>query len=125
MAKKNDLVSAEDLSQSIIRGMQEKKGREIVVLNLKNIKNAIADYFVICTGTSDTHIDSITDSVEKEVHTDTNQHPWRKEGHQNKEWILLDYVDVVVHVFKKESRKFYALEDLWGDAVASSISEEA
>jgi len=116
MDKKKSRENADQLSKMVVKGMQEKKANEVTLLNLQNVPNSIADYFVICTGTSDTHLDAIADSVEKEVKENQQQNPWHREGNQNKEWILLDYVDVVVHIFKKETRQFYNLENLWGDA---------
>lgn len=109
------------LHELIIHGMKEKKAHDITILDLKSIKNAVADYFIICSGNSDTQLDAITDSIEKEVYKITSQSPWRKEGKSNKEWILLDYVDVVAHVFLKDRRKFYSLEELWGDAKITNV----
>ena len=121
MVKKSQPVSAEILSKYIVKGIQEKKGQDVVILNLTGIGNAIADYFIICTGTSDTQVDAISDSVEKEVLEGAKEKPWHREGIQNKEWILLDYVNVVVHIFKTSVRSFYGLEDLWGDADITRI----
>lgn len=104
-----------------MQGMLEKKASDVVVLDLRDIKHAVADYFVICSGTSDTQIDAISDSVEKEVHKLTRQNPWKREGKQNKEWILIDYVDVVAHVFSRDKRNFYGLEELWADAKSTTI----
>ena len=101
--------------------MLEKKAQEIVMMDLRKVSNAVADYFVVCSGSSDTQIDAIADSVEEAMLKQAGMHPWKKEGGENKEWILLDYVDVVVHIFKNEKRAFYALEKLWGDAVITSI----
>lgn len=112
----NKEYTAEQIRDFVIRGMQEKKAQDIVVMDLRNVKNAICDYFVLCSGTSDTQIDAISTSIEEEVFKASKQDPWHKEGKLNREWILLDYVDVVVHVFKKERRAFYDLEQLWGDA---------
>ena len=124
MVKKTDPVSAENLSKYIVKGIQEKKGTNIVILNLRDVGNAVADYFIICTGTSDTQIDAISDAVEKEVITEAQESPWHREGYQNKEWILIDYVNVVVHIFKSDVRSFYGLEELWGDAVVTKIEDE-
>jgi len=96
--------------------MLEKKAQNIAVLDLREVKNAIADYFVICSGGSDTQVDAIAGSVLEEVEKQSGQEPWHKEGFQNKEWILLDYLDVVCHIFQKEKRAFYDLEEFWGDA---------
>ena len=117
-------ISSDELSEIVVKGMQEKKASDIVILNLKHIKNAVADYFIICSGNSDTQVDAITDSIEAEIYKANQQDPWHKEGQENKEWILLDYVDVVAHVFKKERRAFYALEDLWGDAHITHMDAE-
>jgi len=114
-------ATSEELTSTIIKGMQGKKAEDIVILDLKQVKNSIADYFVICSGTSDTHIDAISDSIDKQVSSELNENPWHREGLENKEWILLDYIDVVAHIFKRDLREFYKLEDLWGDADSTPI----
>lgn len=116
MAKKRKGVSSEVLSEVIVKGMQEKKATDIVVMDLRKVKNAVADFFVICSGNSDKQLDAIADSVDEEVFKALKENPWHTEGKNNKEWMLLDYIDVVVHVFRKDRREFYALERLWGDA---------
>jgi len=121
MKVKKDAIDSEKLAYLIVEGMKEKKASNIVVMNMTKIKNSIADFFVICSGTSDTQVDAITDSIEHEVYKKSTQDPWHREGKENREWILLDYVDVVAHVFKKDRREFYALEDLWGDATITHI----
>jgi ribosome-associated protein len=121
MQQKKQEATSKTLSDLVVKGMQEKKAEDITVLDLRNLKSAIADYFVICTGNSDTQVDAIADSIDKEVSIGSNQDPWHREGQENKEWILLDYVDVVVHIFKKDRRQFYALEELWGDAQIEHI----
>lgn len=117
--------TAEQLRDFIVRGMQEKKGQDIVVMDLRNVKNAICDYFILCSGNSDTQIDAISTSIEEEVYKASRQDPWHREGKTNREWILLDYVDVVAHVFKKDRRAFYDLEQLWGDAEIHRIADDA
>ena len=112
-------VSSEALCDLIINGIQEKKGFDIVKLDLRKISGAITDYFIICSGGSDTQIGAIADSIDEEVSKKAEELPWHKEGFTNREWILLDYVNVVVHVFRKDRREFYDLESLWGDAVFS------
>ena len=114
--KKTKNISSEQLCDLVINGMQEKKGFDIVKLDLRKIPGTITDFFVICSGNSDTQIDAVAGSVEEEVVKSAKELPWHKEGIQNKEWILLDYIDVVVHVFKKDRREFYDIESLWGDA---------
>lgn len=119
----SEKVSSEVLSKWVVEGMLDKKATNIVVMDLRDVKHAIADYFIICSGNSDTQIDSISDSVEEQIHKQSKQNPWKREGKENKEWILLDYVDVVAHIFNKEKRKFYGLEELWGDAKITRIDE--
>ncbi|WP_456460652.1 ribosome silencing factor [Reichenbachiella sp.] len=111
------------LSDAVIQGMKELKASDIVLIDLRDIGNAVADFFVICSGNSDTQIDAISDSVEKEVYKTTSDNPWRKEGKENREWILMDYANVVVHIFRKDRREFYSLEKLWGDAIITSIED--
>jgi ribosome-associated protein len=115
-------MNSEELSKVVVSGMQEKKAEDIVLMDLRKVKNAIADYFIICSGNSDTHIDAISESIEKEIHKINRENPWHREGKDNKEWVLLDYVNVVAHIFKKDRREFYALEELWGDALIEEIA---
>lgn len=107
----------------ILEGIQKVKGKDIVVLDLADIPQAVSKYFVICTGDSPVQVSSITESVDMEVEKSTGEVPWHKEGLQNREWVILDYFDVVVHVFHKDWRDFYNLEDLWGDAKRLEIEE--
>lgn len=121
MAKKTRAATSKKLSEVIVKGMQEKKALDIVVMDLREVKNAVADYFVICSGSSDTHLKAITDSIDDEVFKALKENPWHAEGKHNKEWMLLDYITVVAHIFKKDKRQFYALEKLWGDAEIKHI----
>jgi ribosome-associated protein len=123
MAKKTKGISAEKLSEIIVKGMQEKKAIDIVVMDLRKVKNAVADFFVICSGNSDKQLDAIADSVDEEVYKAFKENPWHTEGKNNKEWMLLDYINVVAHVFRKDRRDFYALERLWGDADIMEIAD--
>ncbi|MGI4875801.1 MAG: ribosome silencing factor [Janthinobacterium lividum] len=116
---------SDTLADIVVRGLQEKRGSDIVVLNLKELKNAVADYFVIASASSDTQLDALARSVEEEVEKAIGQAPWQSEGRTNREWVLLDYVDVVVHVFLRDRRQFYALEELWGDAEITYIEDTA
>ncbi len=104
------------LVEIIINGIQEKKGKDIVSINLKNIDNAVCDYFVICHGDSTRQVDAIANSIEEEVKKIISEKVWHKEGYENAQWILLDYIDVIVHVFQEQTREFYNLEGLWADA---------
>ena len=115
---------SDTLADLVVRGMQDKKAADIVVLNLKELKNAVADYFIICSANSDTQLEAVARSVEEEIEKVTGESPWQTEGRTNREWVLLDYVDVVVHVFLRDRRRFYALEELWGDADISYIESE-
>ena len=115
---------SDTLAETVVRGMQERKATDIVVLNLKELTNAVADYFIICSANSDTQLDAIARSVEEEVEKISGESPWQTEGRTNREWVLLDYVDVVVHVFLRDRRKFYALEELWGDAEISYVEAD-
>ncbi len=116
-------VNSKVFSEWVVEGMLEKKALDVVVLDLREVRHAIADYFIICSGNSDTQIDAISDSVEEQIHKNCGVNPWKKEGRENKEWILLDYIDVVAHIFNKEKREFFGLEDLWGDAKIKRIEE--
>lgn len=109
------------LIRQIVEGILDKKGYEIIDIDLSKIGNSICDNFIICHGTSRRQVEAIAESVEKTVKETTGERPWHKEGFQNSEWILLDYVDVVVHVFNEQMRKFYNLEGLWADAQINKI----
>jgi ribosome-associated protein len=119
MSKKTTADEGLVLCDVIVKGMEEKKAHDIVVLDLRHLKSAVADFFVISHGESDTQVEAIANSVEDMVEKALNESPWQKEGFQNAEWILLDYVNVVVHVFVNEKREFYGIEELWGDAVVT------
>ncbi len=116
MVKNKVLNESAYISELAIFGIQEKKGNDIVRLDLRNINSSVSDYFVICHADSTTQVKAIANSVEEEIFKATQQDPWRKEGLEYGEWILLDYVDVVVHIFRTDKREFYGVEDLWGDA---------
>ena len=115
MKEKNQLVNSKKLSNIIAKSMKDKKSKEVSIINLEKIKNSICDYFVICSGNSDIQIDSIAENIEKKVYENTNEKPWKKEGEFNKEWLILDFVNVVAHIFLKEKRYHYNLDKLWGD----------
>lgn len=116
MVKNKVLSESAYLSELAIYGIQEKKGNDIVRLDLRNIFSSVSDYFVICHADSSTQVKAIANSVEEEIFKATQQEAWRKEGLEYGEWILLDYVDVVIHIFRTDKREFYGVEDLWGDA---------
>jgi ribosome-associated protein len=116
MVKNKVLNESTYISELAIFGIQEKKGNEIVRLDLRNINSSVSDYFVICHADSSTQVKAIANSIEEEIFKAIQQEPWRKEGLEYGEWILLDYIDVVVHIFRTDKREFYGVEDLWGDA---------
>ena len=123
MTKKNKKADSEKLVKAVVSGMQEIKASDIVVMDLREIKNAVADFFIICSGNSDKQLDAIATSIDDEVFKKMKENPWHMEGKNNKEWVILDYISVVAHVFKKDRRSFYSLEKLWGDAVITKIED--
>lgn len=123
MPKKKKIADSEKLSKAVVAGMQEKKAQDIVVMDMRDTKNAIADFFVICSGSSDKQVEAIARSVDEEVEKKLKENPWHMEGKNNKEWVILDYITVVVHIFKRDKREFYALEKLWGDAHITEIPD--
>ena len=106
----------DQLITQIIKGIEEVKGQDIEILDLSDIENTVCDYFIICNGNSNTQVNAIVNSVQKTVSKAIQEKPWHVEGSNNAEWVLLDYVHVVVHVFQKQIREFYNIEGLWGDA---------
>ena len=120
MVKNKNAQESTSISEIVVHGIQEKKGNEIVRLDLRNIHSSVADYFVVCHAESSTQLKAIAQSVEEEVFKALKLEPWRKEGLQQADWIILDYVDVVVHIFKTDKREYYGIEDLWGDAEMQS-----
>lgn len=120
MTKK--IVNNDLLITEIIKGIEEVKGENITILDLRNLENTVCDYFIICDGNSNTQVSAISGSVQKIVGKNAQEKPWHVEGEGNSEWVLIDYVHVVVHIFQKQIREFYALEELWGDAKITKIS---
>jgi ribosome-associated protein len=114
-------ADTDQLITQIIRGIEEVKGNDIEILDLRDIENTVCDYFIICNGTSNTQVNAIVNSVQKSVSKALKEKPWHVEGSDNAEWILMDYVHVVVHVFQKHIREFYDIEGLWGDAKSVKI----
>ncbi|MBQ22796.1 MAG: ribosome silencing factor [Flavobacteriales bacterium] len=109
------------LITKIIKGIKNVKGVEIDLLDLRVIENTVCDYFLICNGTSNTHVKAIVSSVQKTVSKSIKEKPFHIEGEDNGEWVLIDYIDVVVHVFQKQVREHYNLKSLWGDAISTKI----
>jgi len=115
--------STDLLITHIIEGIENNKGLNIKLLDLREIDNTICDYFIICSGTSNTHVSSLAAAVQKSVSKNIKESPWHTEGEQVAQWILLDYVNVMVHVFQKSVREHFDLESLWGDAKITTFSE--
>lgn len=111
------------LLDAIVEGMQEKKAKNITIINLIGLENRVADYFVICDADSTTHVNAIADTLEESVMKKTGEKPYHSEGHQNAEWILIDYVNIVAHVFMRETREFYNIEGLWADGEVTRIED--
>ncbi len=114
-------ASTDELIALILQGIEEVKGQNISLLDLRAIENTVCDYFIICDGTSNTHVNAIVGSIQKTVSKAIHDKPWHVEGQENAEWILMDYVNVVVHVFQKHVREYYDIEGLWGDAKVTEI----
>ncbi len=119
MAKEK--ISADQLISVIISGIEDVKGQEINILDLREIDNTVCDYFIICEGTSNTQVNAIVNSIQKKVSKELKDKPWHIEGEDNAEWVLIDYVNIVVHVFQKHVREYYDIESLWGDAKTTVI----
>ncbi len=121
MRKVKNETESQVLCDAIVEGMQENKAKDIVVLDLREIHNSVCDFFVICSGESSTQVDGISTSITRHTRKELKEKSWHIEGKTNSEWILLDYVSVVAHVFYKDARPFYDLEDLWADAKRTDI----
>lgn len=120
--KKPTKKETDQLSKSVIKGIKEKKGHDIVSLDLRKLGNTVADIFIVCHGDSRVQVDAISDSIEEQVYKDLKETPLSKEGKSNAEWVILDFSNVVVHVFRKDKREFYGIENLWGDAEIKHVA---
>lgn len=123
MTDKQQTKATKALVDAVVEGIQEKKGKNITVLDMTGIENTITSYFVICDGDSNVHVDTIADSVEDYVRKKLDDKPLHIEGKSNAEWVLVDYMDVVVHVFQRPVRAFYNLEGLWADAGRKDLAD--
>ena len=112
------------LINTIIDSIQDTKGEDIRILDLTNIENAAADYFIICSANSNTQVNAIAGNIERRVRNELKERPWHTEGEENALWVLVDYVSVVVHVFQKHIREYYDIEDLWNDAKVTVIENQ-
>lgn len=116
-------IDSKVLCDAIVEGMQENKAKDIVVLDLRGIDSAVTDFFVICSGESNVQVDGIANTVQRYTRKELQERPWHQEGKTNSEWILLDYVSVVAHIFYKDARYFYDIEDLWSDAKRTNVPD--
>ena len=119
MTKK--IVNSDLLITEIIKGIEDVKGENISILDLRDIENTVCEYFIVCDANSNTQVNAISGSIQKKVSKSIKDKPWHVEGENNAEWVLIDYVNVVVHIFQKQVREFYDLESLWGDAKITNI----
>lgn len=114
-------ASADELIALILQGIEEVKGQDVNLLDLRDIENTVCDYFILCNGTSNTHVNAIVGSIRKTVSKTSKDKPWHVEGEDNAEWILMDYVNIVVHIFQRHIREYYDIEGLWGDAKVIAV----
>ncbi len=116
------VTQKEALIEKIIEAIQDTKGEDVLVFDLSKIENSVAETFIICSGNSNTQVSAIAGNIEKKVRNELQDRPWHVEGTDNAMWILVDYVSVVVHVFQKQIREYYDIEELWGDAKITKIA---
>ena len=116
------LTKNSKLIKSIITAIQERKGENIISLDLRKIPEAVADFFIVCEASSNTQVKAIADYIEFYTKQTVKDQPYHSEGQQSGQWILLDYVNVVVHIMQPETRKFYKLEEMWSDAVTEEFN---
>lgn len=121
---KQKTTGSDELLTLIIKGIEDVKGNDVSILDLRGIENTVCDYFVICTGGSNTQVNAISGSVQKVVSKEVHEKPWHVEGEENGEWVLMDYVSIVVHIFQKHIREYYDIESLWGDAKITQIANK-
>lgn len=121
MTRKNN---HDELLALIIDGIENVKGENITIMDLRHIDSRSADYYIICDGNSNTQVNAIAGSIQRTVSKQTSDKPWHVEGTELSNWVLMDYVNVVVHIFQRETREFYNLEDLWGDALITNIKTD-
>ncbi len=124
MPRKAEKDNAKNILKQVVIAMQDKKAKNIISLDLCNVKDAVTQYFIICQAPSTTQVDAIYKNIVEEVQENCDLKPYHREGYMNSEWILIDYFDVVVHVFRDDIRAYYKLEELWADAVLKSYKSD-
>ena len=117
-------LKSEEIADKVVEALQDSKAHQIVKIDLRKIENCFCNFFVICHGTSGTHIAGMTDAVEEHVRKEINERPFHVEGQHSSQWVVLDYGDVVVHIFDKELRDYYQLEEFWADADMIVVPDE-
>ena len=117
----NKIPEKQLLIDKIVEAIQDTKGEDILIFDLTTIENSVAETLIVCSGNSNTQVNAISGNIEKKVRNDLQDRPWHVEGNENALWVLLDYVSVVVHVFQTETRNFYEIEELWGDAKITKV----
>jgi ribosome-associated protein len=122
MTKHTSLEELNELKAAIIKAIDDKKGENIISIELGKLENSITDYFIICNAQSNTQVNAISDGIEKDVRNKLKQRPWHIEGRDNAQWIVMDYSSIIVHIFQTPYREFYKLEELWADAPIEKIS---
>ncbi len=125
MSKHTSLEDLNELKAAIITAIDDKKGENIIAIEIGKLENSIADYFIICNAQSNTQVNAISEGIEKDVRKNLKQRPWHVEGRDNSQWIVMDYSSVIVHVFQTPYRDFYKLEELWADAPVEQFNFEA
>ncbi len=118
----NKTADSKKLIEAITEGLLEKKAKDIVILDVRNL-TPLTDFFVVCHGTSDTQIRALANSVHEKVKEETGENPWKKEGMEARNWVILDYVNIVVHIFSEEKRDYYGIERMWNDAVVTEVAD--
>ncbi len=116
-------IEKQALIDKIVEAIQDTKGEDVMIFDLSNIENSVAETFVICSANSNTQVSAIAGNIEKKVRNDLKERPWHVEGAENAMWVLVDYVSVVVHIFQKQVRDYYEIEELWGDAKITKVEE--
>ncbi len=121
--KQKKKAASDKVIECIVKGIQEKKGKEILSIDLSKLDNAVCRYFIICHGDSNTQVNAIAQSIEKMMQETMHEKVWHSQGYENAQWILLDYFDYMVHIFQKDTREFYNLESLWADGQIEHFNE--
>lgn len=121
--KQKKKAASDKVIECIVKGIQEKKGKEILSIDLSKLDNAVCRYFIICHGDSNTQVNAIAQSIEKMMQENLHEKAWHSQGYENAQWILLDYFDYMVHIFQKDTREFYNLESLWADGQIEHFNE--